>query len=132
LSTGLIAKVIKALKDRCGAATEYQHLVLELQILERTLQYLQGLKVTESNKEHVNAIRCMALTCQIPLRDFLDGISKFEATLGPFATLRKSSLRSVGHKARWALFISSEIMKLRTAVGAKVLSINLLLSTHTS
>ncbi|KAF2195523.1 hypothetical protein K469DRAFT_543283 [Zopfia rhizophila CBS 207.26] len=37
---GLIAKVIRALKDKCGAATEYQHLQLELQALERTLRYL--------------------------------------------------------------------------------------------
>ncbi|KAF2650852.1 hypothetical protein K491DRAFT_696944 [Lophiostoma macrostomum CBS 122681] len=74
----------------------------------------------------------MALTCQIPLQDFLNGIQKFETPLGPFATLRKSSMRSTVYKTRWTLFMDGEIAKLRTNVGAKVLSINLLLATHIS
>ncbi|KAF1976697.1 hypothetical protein BU23DRAFT_455393 [Bimuria novae-zelandiae CBS 107.79] len=129
---GLITKVIKALKDKCGAATEYQHLQLELQALERTLRYLQSLQPTASNREHVNAIRGMALTCQIPLQEFLDRMHKYEASLGPFSALNRGSIKSIGRKSQWALFMSDEVAELRTVIGAKVLSINLLLATHTS
>ena len=130
--TGLVTKVSKALKDKCGASTEYQHVQLELQALERTLQHLQALQPTQSNQDHVNAIRGMALTCRIPLQEFLERIESYESSLGPFSALNRRSFKSVGQKSRWAIFMNDEVTKLRTAVGAKVLSIDLLLSTHIS
>jgi hypothetical protein len=74
----------------------------------------------------------MALTCQIPLQDFLDRIERYDASLGPFSSLNRSSIKTIGRKSQWALFMSDEVAKLRTMIGAKVLSINLLLATHTS
>ncbi|KAF2195524.1 hypothetical protein K469DRAFT_14220 [Zopfia rhizophila CBS 207.26] len=74
----------------------------------------------------------MALTCQIPLQEFLDKMHKYEVSLGPISAPNRSSTRSIGRKSQWALFMSGKVAKLRTAVGAKVLSINLLLATHTS
>ncbi|KAF1963532.1 hypothetical protein CC80DRAFT_397402 [Byssothecium circinans] len=129
---GLIIKVSKAVKEKSGAATEYQHVLLELQALERTLQYLQGLRPTESNIDHVNAVRGMALTCRIPLHEFLEKLRKYEASLGPFPGHHKTRWNTLGRKSQWAVLMSDEVTKLRTAIGAKVLSINLLLATHTS
>jgi hypothetical protein len=129
---GLIAKVSKAVRDKAGTANEYQHVVLELQALEKTLQHLQRLQPSESNADHVNAIRGMALTCRIPLQEFMEKIHRYEASLGPFATHSRGFLTSAGRKSQWAIFMSDEVAKLRTAIGAKVLSINLLLATHTS
>lgn len=128
----LIAKVSKAVKDKAGASTEYQHVLLELEALERTLRHLQALQPTASNVDHVNAIRGMALTCRIPLQEFLERIQRYETSLGPYSVHRRGCLKSVGRKSQWTVFMSDEVVKLRTAIGAKVLSINLLLATHTS
>ena len=125
-------KVYKAVKDKCGAAAEFQHVQLELQALERTLRHLQTFEPTQSNLNHVNAIRGMALTCQIPLQEFLQKIQIYERSLGSFSTSNRGSLKSFGRKSQWAVFMSDEVAKLRTAIGAKVLSINLLLAAHTS
>jgi hypothetical protein len=78
--TGLIAKVSNALEDNSGAAHEYQHVLIELEALARTLKHLEALEPSDSNATHVNAIRGMALACRIPLREFLDRIEKFERT----------------------------------------------------
>lgn len=130
---GLIAKVSKAVRDKAGASNEYQHVLLELLALEKTLRHLQALQPRDtSSADHVNAIRGMALTCRIPLQEFLERIQKYEASLGPFATYSRGCLKSAGRKSQWAVFMSDEVAKLRTVIGAKVLSINLLLATHTS
>ncbi|CAO2647556.1 Nn.00g084780.m01.CDS01 [Neocucurbitaria sp. VM-36] len=129
---GLIVKVSKAVKDKFGASNEYQHVILELQALEKTMRYLQALQPRKSNADHVNALRGMALTCRIPLQEFLERIQKYEASLGPFATHSRRCLKSAGRKSQWAIFMSDEVAKLRTAIGAKVLSINLLIVAHIS
>lgn len=51
--------------------------------------------------------------------------------MGPFAS-GSSSLRGTGHKAKWAVFVAEEVKKIRALVSAKTISINLLLSMHTS
>jgi hypothetical protein len=103
---------------------------IELKALARTLKHLEGLEPNESNITHLNAIRGMALTCRIPLQEFLEKTEKFERRMGAFSMDR--SAKAFGRKSQWAIFMSEEVAKLRTAVGAKVLSINLLLATHTS
>ncbi|KAH7071624.1 hypothetical protein FB567DRAFT_538512 [Paraphoma chrysanthemicola] len=127
----LIHKVAKALKDKSGAANEYQHVLIELESLARTLKHLEALQPTESNAAHVNAIRGMALTCRWPLQDFLEKIQKFESTMGVFATGVNPG-KAFGRKSQWAVFMTDEVARLRTATGAKFLSINLLLAIHTS
>jgi hypothetical protein len=117
---GLITKVSKALNDKAGAANDYQHVLLELQALERTLRHLQALEPTASNADHVNAVRGMALTCRIPLQEFLVKLQKYEASMGPFALRKRDQLKGVGRKSQWAVFMGDEVAKLRTAVGAKV------------
>lgn len=74
----------------------------------------------------------MALTCRIPLQEFFEKITKFENTMGAFSKPSGSSLKMFGRKSQWALVMSEEVAKLRTAIGAKVLSIILLLVTHIS
>lgn len=50
--------------------------------------------------------------------------------MGPFAATR--SFRGAGRKAKWALAVTGEVEKLRALIAAKVISINLLLATHSS
>ena len=118
------------MKASGGAANEFQHVVIELKGLEAVLKHLEALQPTEDNIDHVNAIRGMALACQLPLRDFLLRLEKYEDSMSPLTD--RISFRMANHKARWAISVSEEVDKLRRLVAAKVVSINLLLGTHTS
>ena len=102
----------------------------ELDGLQKVLRILQTIEPSADNIDHVHAMQAMALACQIPLRQFLQKIESFEPSMGPFSTI--GSIRSSPRKAQWALHMSQETEKLRALVGAKVMSINLLLSTYTA
>lgn len=128
--TGLIRKIIKALKDAGGASSEYQFALIELKGLKHALQHLEALEPTEDNASHVNAIRGMALACRLPLQDFMTKLEKYESSLGPWVD--RNTFRTAGRKARWAVSFGQEVEKLRALVGAKQISINLLLATHSS
>ena len=128
--TDLIRKISKALKETGGASTEYQNAVIELKGLKRALQHLEALEPTDDNLSHVNAIRGMALACQLPLRDFMTKLEKYEASMGPWES--RSSFGAAGRKAKWAVSFATEVEKLRAVVAAKQLSLNLLLATHSS
>lgn len=123
-------KITQALKETGGASSEYQAAVIELKGLKHALQHLQALEPTEDNLSHVNAIRGMALACQLPLREFLTKLEKYESSLGPWVD--RTTYRGAGSKARWALEFAAEVEKLRALVAAKQISINLLLATHAS
>ena len=127
---GLVKRVTRALKDTGGASTAYQLVVIELKSLKNILRHLETLNPTEDNVTHINAIRGMALACQLPLRDFMVKLEKYESTLGPFAD--KRSLRAMVRKSKWAVVFSEEVERLRAMVAAKNISLNLLLATNTS
>lgn len=128
--TELISKVSKALKDVGGASTEYQQVIIELEGLKNALRHLAALKPSEDNINHVNAIRGMALACQLPLRDFLARLQRYERTMGPL--VRRRPFIGAGQKIGWTFFVMEEVTKLRAFLAAKVMSINLLLATHAS
>ena len=125
---GLIVKVTESLEDIGGASAEYQQVVLQLNGLERTLVHLQKLEPNEQNAEHVNSIRCMALGCLLPLKQFLDQLDKYEKSLAADAKHRHG--RNSVRKAQWGVFMEKEITKMRSIISAQVLSINLLLGAH--
>ncbi len=126
----MIRKISKALKETGGASAEYQHAVIELKGLKHALQHLETLECTEDNISHVNAIRGIALACQLPLQDFMKKLEKYESSLGPWTD--RTSFRSAGRKMRWAVSFGPEVEKLRALVAAKLININLLLATHSS
>lgn len=111
-----------------GASSQYQHVLIELNGLYNVLQVLERLEPSEDNASHVNAIRGMALACQLPLRDFLTKLEKYETPLGPFSPTY--SFRAAGRKTQWAVAMDGEVEKLRACLVAKVVSISLLLQTH--
>ena len=129
-SAALIRKISKALKEAGGASAEYQDAVVELKGLEHALQHLEALEPTEDNISHVNAIRGMSLACQLPLREFMGKLEKYESSLGPWT--ERTSFRSAGRKTKWAVSFGHELEKLRAVVVAKLININLLLATHSS
>ena len=130
LLKGLVKRVSKALKDVGGASTEYQLVIIELNGLENILRHLETLEPTEDNVTHINAIRGMALACQLPLRDFMVKLERYESTLGPFVD--KRSLRTVVKKSKWAIVFADEVERLRAVVAAKNISLNLLLAMNIS
>jgi hypothetical protein len=131
LALGQVGKVAKAINDTGGTSAEYQHIQLELRALERTLQCLQELEPDADNIPNFTSIRAVALACRIPLQQFLDKIQCFEATMGPFSRPGKS-LNSAARKTQWAVFLRSEVDKIRAVVTPKVLNLNLLLYTNIS
>lgn len=122
--------ISKALKETGGASTEYQLVIIELKSLENILRHLETLQPTEDNVTHINAIRGMALACQLPLRDFMVKLEKYESTLGPFAD--NKSLRAMARKSKWAVVFAQEVERLRAMIAAKNISLNLLLAMNTS
>jgi hypothetical protein len=126
----LIYEVGKALRNSRGAAHEYQQVIVELEGLRKTLKHLESLQPSASNADHVNAIRGMAFTCQLPLQEFLSRLQAYEASLGPFS--QRSAIRGAGAKTKWTIYMVKEVEKLRALIAGKVISIQLLLSTHTS
>ncbi|KAF2464136.1 uncharacterized protein BDR25DRAFT_243095 [Lindgomyces ingoldianus] len=126
----LIKRVSDALKTAGGAAEDYQHVVIELEGLDRALKAVAALNPNESNALHVNAIRGMALSCQLPLRQFLKRLQSYERSLGPFAP--RNSASGAFRKAKWATSQEENIQVLRAVIAAKVTSINLLLNLQIS
>jgi hypothetical protein len=126
----LIKEVSGALKEAGGASCEYQHVMVELEALQRALDHVSGLSPSATNINHVNAIRGVALSCRLPLQQFLQRIGKYEPSLGSFAPKRR--LHGASDKAKWALHMSDEVNKFRASITAKVMSINVLLATNTS
>jgi hypothetical protein len=128
LRTELIRKISKALSRTGGASFEFQHVIIELEGLERALAHLKSLAPSQDNAGNINAIRGMALACQFPLKQFLEKLERYEQSLGPFATGKAFS--RAGRKAKWALYMTEEVTKFRSLIAAKVMSINLLLATQ--
>lgn len=127
---GLVKRVTKALKETGGASTDYQLVVIELKGLKNLLRHLERLQPTEDNATYINAIRGMALASQLPLRDFMVKLERYESTLGPFAD--KRSLRAMARKSKWAVVFVEEVERLRAMIAAKNISLNLLLAVNIS
>jgi len=127
---GLIKKVSDALKDAGGASSDYQYVIIELEGLDRALKVVAALQPDHNNDSHLNAIRGMALSCQLPLRQFLFKIQKYEGSLGAIPSSR--SIPRNARKAKWAVYIADQVQSLRAVIAAKVASINLLLNVQIS
>lgn len=127
----LIAKVITAFKRSGGACEEYQQVVRELETLQQVLQRLDSIQSNDSNFAHVNAVKSMALNCQIPLQQFLDKYTvRYGSSLGGRGKKGHgmfSGFGAAGRKIQWAVSMEKEVATLRAVVGANVRSIFLLM-----
>jgi hypothetical protein len=118
------------LSDTKAASNQYQLVVIELQALERVLFQLEALEPNEANIGHINAVRAMALTCRLPLQDFINKLTRFEKSMGP--GISRNALYTFSRKAQWAVAMPDEVTNFRVTIVAKVANIHLLLGVHTA
>jgi hypothetical protein len=126
----LLNDIRKALRDTGGAEDEFKHVLVDLQHLEILLEHLNhGAWDQGTDAEHLNAVKGMALTCKIPLQEFLAKVSKYKSLQS-----RKSGFRagmSVGRrKAQWAIGMKDAVEKFRALIVATVVAINMLVQLH--
>lgn len=124
----LCNKISKALKDTDGASSDFANVAIELHGLENVLRRVVALDPNASNIEHVDAIRSLALSCQIPIQEFLAKLQAYESALGPIPTRKFQA----GRKLQWAFHKVEEVNKMRALVSARTESINLRLAMHSS
>ncbi|KAM7186431.1 hypothetical protein V8F33_011824 [Rhypophila sp. PSN 637] len=128
---GVIADIVSSLKDSTGSESDYQELIRELNALDRALKGLDKLQPTTSSPGTVDSIKCAALSCRVPLEEFLSKIKKYEVTLGPRAPTPSIALSSkaVLRKITW-LNKAEDVDHLRKYLDIHLGTINILLLEH--
>jgi hypothetical protein len=127
----ILNNVRKALRNAEGSKDEFRNVEIELQHLEILLQHLQdGTWEKECDAGHINAIKGMASTCQVPLRDFLMKIEKYKILQAKELDRVRDRFRAEAKKIQWALEMKHEVEKFRAIIVAKVVSITLLIQPH--
>lgn len=126
----LIAEIINCLNDASGSASEYQQLLRELHALDnglKTLNRLQPSSGSSAATAALDAIKCSALTCQIPLQDFLNKTRKYSALA--HVEKKGNALTAAGRKIDWRLRMHAAAEKLRLSLGLYIGTINMQLGT---
>jgi hypothetical protein len=126
----LIYKISLELKKNPKSAPDYQHLLIELEALDRALKLLQCIKPAQHELRRLEGIRALASTCQRPLEEFLTKIEKFEEHLGSWnANNRRFS--GLARRLQWSMKYKEEVKSLRAKLAPNVATITVLLVTQT-
>ena len=117
----LAKSVLTEIKKKNEALTEYRALLLELDLLAQILDQIDGqarnLEHSDDSTNHFELIRACCSACQEPLQKFLDKISKFEPSLGVWATDGKA-MKGVGRKIQWKVAYEEDVRELRAILMA--------------
>jgi len=125
----LIEQTICALRDAGGSSFQYQRLTLELHALSRTLQEVDHLEAVRGLEVTIEAIKATALSCQLPLREFLENIKKYDESLALGRTA--GIMKDVLHKVRWITSKKEEAaLHLQAQIAAYLGGVNLLLGLY--
>ena len=112
----LAKSVITEIKKKNEVLTEYRALLLELELLAQILDQIDGqarnLEPSDDNNDQFELIRACCDGCREPLQKFLDKISKFEPSLGVWATDKKA-MKRVGRKIQWKVAYQDDVRELR-------------------
>jgi hypothetical protein len=126
--TQLVVQIIRALQSGTGARSDYQLLVHDLQNFKQILEVLDNLKPTEATLSYVNAIRCVASSCQVPLLEFLEKLdTSYDASLSASSSRSRLNPRSVGRTIQFGLLMPKDVSKIRTYINAKLVSVGILI-----
>jgi hypothetical protein len=126
----LIYKIGLELKKNPESASDYQHLLIELESLDRALKQLQRIKPAHHELRWLEGIRALAVTCQRPLEEFLAKIEKFEEHLGSWK-VTGNRLSRFGRRLQWSIKYKEDVEELRAKLTPNVATITVLLMTQT-
>ena len=128
-ASNLISQVVCALREAGGSSFQYQRLRLELDALGLALREVDQLVPVEGLEATVEAIKATALSCQLPLREFLQSVAKYDQGLG--AGHSAGIMKDVLYKVKWVASKKLEAtMKLREEIVGYLGGINLLLGLY--
>lgn len=134
IAVGEIAvSLAKALNDSRGSVKEYQDLMKELQLFDKTLfQTTLLLQSYEASPEIVDLCTVtneVAKDCQVILNDFREKVDrKYGSTLGVQRPLTRSArVKAAGRKIGWVRE-KDEVIALKAKLQASINSIALLIS----
>jgi hypothetical protein len=128
-ASNLISQVICALREAGGSSFQYQRLRLELDAVGLALREVDQLVPVEGLEATVEAIKATALSCQLPLREFLQSIVKYDKGLGMGHSA--GIMKDVLYKVKWVASKKLEAtMKLRAEIVGYLGGINLLLGLY--
>jgi len=128
-AANLIAEVVSALREAGGSGSQYQHITNKLEVLDRALRDVNRLEPAEGLEEALEAIKTTALSCQIPLLEYLSKIGKYNKSLGTGQS--SGVMKDVFSKMEWQTSKKSEAaMRLEAEIVAYLGAINLLLGLY--
>lgn len=121
----LIADIINCLQDSTGSASEYQELLRELVALDGVLRALDKLQAAGDAARSLDAMKCAALTCRVPLQRFLNKINKLDSVLSVRG--QSNCLVSAARKLEWRARFKVDAVQLRSYLTIHIGIINTLL-----
>lgn len=126
----LVLKVSHALRESDGASAEIRSLLQELHQLHVVLEQLRNLPPESSpTLSHLNALRGMALTVQVPLLEFLGKMEKYK--IAAQKNQKSSGWKGSRRKIEWAVLMQEDVVRLRAAVTMKSVTVSLLMTIPT-
>jgi preprotein translocase subunit SecE len=127
----ILNDVRTALRETGGSRDEFQHILVDLQQLEIILEQLnRGAWDHGGDAGHLNAIKGMASTCQVPLRAFLTKIEKYKVLQAKELGSFRARLKGEARKVQWAVTMKEEVEKFRAVIVATFVTIILLIQPH--
>jgi hypothetical protein len=124
----LIGDVTTCLQSAGGARSEYQELIKEFESLNAALRHLDRLDNSTNAPTRLDAIRCAALSCRLPLEEFLVKARKYEKSLGIWN--KSHTVKSTTDKLRWTFGLKDDIKRLQTYLNVHIGTINILLAEY--
>lgn len=125
----LIFKVSCALHEAGGSAQQYRQVDLQLNSLKFALNEVDKLDPPQDLEATGNSIKAAALSCQLPLKQFLASIEPYDRSLGIGQS--SGAIKDAARKIRWVATKKDDAVgKLRGELAGYVGSINMLLGLY--
>jgi len=126
----VVIKLVRALDDANGAASDYREAVAFLNSLKRTLEPLQTLSAFKLRPAYSDEIALVVKEIKDPIEKFVALTAKFEPSLGTGAH-DGPRYRQMAKKLQWRFVTSKRVDELRTSIESHVGILNNLLQRLT-
>jgi hypothetical protein len=124
----LIKDITDCLQSTGGAQSDYRELIIELETLDKALRSLDSIGATSGASPRVDFIKYAAISCRLPLEQFLTKMKRYESSLGIWG--RSTGFKITIARFRWALNEKENIQRLQSYLHVHVGTINVLLTEH--